>query len=41
MFKKLDTDGGGTLSIQEITLLFRSNGIRMTKEQVADMFANA
>jgi len=41
MFQKLDQDGGGTLSIDEITSLFKENGINMTPEQVADMFANA
>ena len=41
MFKKLDEDGGGTLSIDEITSLFEANGILMSPEEVADMFANA
>lgn len=41
MFQKLDADGGGTLSIQEITSLFIENGIHMSREEVADMFANA
>lgn len=41
MFTKLDTDGGGTLSINEITSLFEENGIHMTKGEVADMFSNA
>lgn len=41
MFKELDTDGGGTLSIQEITSLFKKNGINMLEEEVADMFANS
>jgi Ca2+-binding EF-hand superfamily protein len=41
MFAKLDEDGGGTLSIDEITSLFVANGINMSEEEVADMFANA
>ncbi len=41
MFKKLDLDGGGTLSIDEITNLFKENGIHMSEAEVADMFANA
>ena len=41
MFKKLDQDGGGTLSIWEITTLFKENGIHMSEAEVADMFANA
>jgi hypothetical protein len=41
MFKKLDQDGGGTLSIEEITSLFKANGIHMSPDEVADMFANA
>jgi len=41
MFQKLDSDGGGTLSIEEITSLFKENGIHMSQEEVADMFANA
>lgn len=41
MFLKLDTDGGGTLSIDEITSMFAENGINMTQGEVADMFANA
>lgn len=38
---KLDSDGGGTLSIGEITSLFKENGILMSEAEVADMFANA
>ena len=41
MFAKLDEDGGGTLDVGEITSLFKENGIFMTEEEVADMFANA
>ena len=41
MFEKLDQDGGGTLSIEEITSLFAENGIQMTEAEVADMFASA
>ena len=41
MFQKLDADGGGTLSIDEIKSLFVENGINMTKDAVAEMFANA
>lgn len=41
MFEKLDEDGGGTLSIEEITSLFKENGLDMSEAQVADMFANA
>jgi Ca2+-binding EF-hand superfamily protein len=41
MFKELDLDGGGTLSIGEITSLFIANGIHMSEAEVADMFANA
>ena len=41
MFQKLDQDGGGTLSIEEITSLFKENGIFMSEEEVANMFANA
>ena len=41
MFLKLDEDGSNTLSMQEIAALFKENGIAMTKEQVADMFAAA
>jgi hypothetical protein len=32
MFSKLDTDGGGTLSMEEITDLFVTNGIQMEKK---------
>jgi len=41
MFNKLDEDGGGTLSIEEITSLFKENGIHMSEAEVANMFANA
>ena len=41
IFLKLDADGGGTLSIDEITSLFVENGINMNEGEVADMFANA
>ncbi len=41
MFNKLDEDGGGTLSIEEITSLFKENGIHMREAEVANMFANA
>lgn len=41
MFLKLDEDGSNTLSMSEITTLFEENGINMTIEQVANMFANA
>ena len=41
MFDKLDEDGGGTLSIEERTSLFKENGILMSEAEVADMFANA
>jgi len=41
MFLKLDEDGSNTLSMSEITALFAENGIKMTIEQVANMFANA
>lgn len=41
MFEKLDSDGGGTLSVDEIHSMFVENGINMTKNDVADMFANA
>jgi Ca2+-binding EF-hand superfamily protein len=41
MFDKLDADGGGTLDMGEITALFQKNGIHMTKEQVANLFAEA
>lgn len=41
MFDKLDQDGGGTLSVDEITSLFCENGITMSEAQVADMFAEA
>ena len=41
MFDKLDADGGGTLDMGEITALFKKNGIKMSMEQVADLFAEA
>jgi len=41
MFNELDEDGGGTLSIEEITSLFKANGIGMTEGNVANMFAGA
>jgi Ca2+-binding EF-hand superfamily protein len=41
MFDKLDADGGGTLSIDEITALFVENDIHMSEQEVADLFANA
>ena len=41
MFLKLDEDGSNTLSMSEITALFDENGIKMTIEQVAKMFAGA
>lgn len=41
MFARLDSDGGGTLDMNEIAALFESNGVPMTMEQVADMFAEA
>jgi hypothetical protein len=41
MFARLDSDGGGTLDMSEIAIVFKSNGIPMTTEQVADMFAEA
>lgn len=41
MFARLDADDGGTLDMGEITALFKENGIPMTIEQVADMFAEA
>jgi Ca2+-binding EF-hand superfamily protein len=41
MFKILDADGGGTLDMDEITALFAEAGIYATKEEVADIFANA
>jgi hypothetical protein len=41
MFLKLDEDGSNTLSMSEITALFEENGIKMTIEQVANMFAGA
>jgi Ca2+-binding EF-hand superfamily protein len=41
MFKVLDEDGSNSLSIGEITKLFKENGINMTRTEVALMFANA
>ena len=41
MFLKLDEDGSNTLSMSEITALFDENGIKMTIEQIATMFAGA
>ena len=41
MFGKLDKDFSGSLDFAEITALFKENGINMTKEQVANMFAEA
>jgi hypothetical protein len=41
MFARLDSDGGGTLDMGEITAIFKTNGVPMTMEQVADMFGEA
>lgn len=41
MFKRLDQDGGGTLDCEEITDLFKQNGINMTVDEVAKMFGEA
>lgn len=41
MFKELDEDNSNTLSMAEITALFKQNGIHMTVEQVSDMFLSA
>ena len=41
MFAKLDSDGGGTLDMGEITALLVANGVHMSIEQVANMFAEA
>jgi len=41
MFDRLDDDQGGTLDFNEITKLFKSNGINMTTNQVANMFGEA
>jgi hypothetical protein len=41
MFKTIDEDGGGTLSLQEIWSLFRQNGIMMSTDEVAALFKNA
>jgi len=41
MFRTLDQDGSNTLDMGEIATLFRENGIHMSIEEVADMFAKA
>jgi Ca2+-binding EF-hand superfamily protein len=41
MFKRLDTDGGGTLDCEEIASLLNANGINMNIAQVAKMFGEA
>ena len=41
MFSILDTDGGGTLSLDEIEDLFVTNGIYMEKKAIANMLEEA
>ena len=41
MFARLDSDGGGTLDMNEITALLKENNIIMEVQQVANMFAEA
>lgn len=41
MFAVMDLDGGGTVSVGEVTALFKSAGIDSSMEEIADMFAEA
>jgi Ca2+-binding EF-hand superfamily protein len=41
MFRRLDSDGGGTLDCEEIASLLNANGIHMNILQVAKMFGEA
>ena len=38
MFIKLDTDGSNAISMDEMQELFLENGLKMTIEEVAEMF---
>lgn len=38
MFGKLDTDGSNSISMDEMQELFLENGLKMTREEVAEMF---
>ena len=38
MFAKLDTDGSNSISMDEMQELFLENGLKMTREEVAEMF---
>ena len=38
MFGKLDTDGSNAISMDEMQELFLENGLKMTREEVAEMF---
>lgn len=41
MFTKLNQDGSNILDLKQIAALFKSNGINMTADQVANMFGEA
>jgi len=41
MFRELDEDKSNTLSMTEITALFKENGIHMSVKQVGEMFDSA
>ncbi len=41
MFTKLNGDDSNTLDLRQIAGLFKTNGINMTVDQVADMFGEA
>jgi hypothetical protein len=41
MFLKLDEDGSNSLSMHEITALFKENGIHMSIDEVGSMFSQA
>lgn len=38
MFVKLDADGSNAISMDEMQELFLENGLKMTREEVAEMF---
>ena len=39
MFNRLDTDGSGGIDMDEMTELFKENGLDMNKEDIAEMFS--
>lgn len=39
MFQKLDTDGSNAISMEEMQELFNENGLKMTTEEIAQMFS--